>query len=42
MHELTTLADDQAIALGRSMWQRLNLFTTTKEQQILGPVRRGD
>lgn len=41
-HQLTTLQDDQVIALGRNLWQPIRLVTTAKEQQILGPVRRGD
>lgn len=42
MHQLTTLKDDQVVALGRNLWRPLRLVTTSKEQQILGPVRRGD
>ncbi|PXY32209.1 hypothetical protein [Prauserella muralis] len=42
MRQLTTLKDDQAVALGRNLWRPLRLVTTGKEQQILGPVRRGD
>jgi len=42
VHELTTLADDQVVALGRMLWKPLRLVTTAKEQAILGPVRRGD
>ncbi|HWC83897.1 MAG TPA: hypothetical protein VG756_28395 [Pseudonocardiaceae bacterium] len=42
VQQLTTLKDDQAIALGRNLWRPLRLITTPREQQILGPVRRGD
>lgn len=42
MRQLTTLKDDQVVALGRNLWRPLRLVTTGKEQQILGPVRRGD
>ena len=40
--QLTTLADDVVVALGRNLWLPMRLVTTGKEQQILGPVRRGD
>ncbi|PPK69560.1 hypothetical protein V5P93_006795 [Actinokineospora auranticolor] len=40
--QLTTLADDQVVALGRNLWRTMRLVSTAKEQQILGPVRRGD
>jgi hypothetical protein len=36
------LKDDQVVALGRNLWRPLRLVTTGKEQQLLGPVRRGD
>lgn len=42
VHQLTTLTDDQVVALGRNLWKPLRLVTTQREQQILGPVRRGD
>ena len=42
VHQLTNLADDQVVALGRNLWKPLRLVTTPKEQAILGPVRRGD
>ncbi|MDV6013097.1 hypothetical protein [Haloechinothrix sp. LS1_15] len=42
VQQLTTLADDQVIALGRNLWQPIRLVTTQSEQQILGPIRRGD
>ncbi|WP_156757905.1 hypothetical protein [Actinokineospora pegani] len=42
VQQLTSLADDQVVALGRNLWKPLRLVTTAKEQQILGPVRRGD
>ncbi|GGP58217.1 hypothetical protein [Saccharothrix coeruleofusca] len=41
-HQLTTLKDDQVIALGANLWRPLRLVTTPGEQQILGAVRRGD
>jgi len=41
-HQLTTLKDDGVVALGANLWRPLRLVTTPKEQQILGPVRRGD
>lgn len=40
--QLTTLKDDQVVALGANLWRPLRLVTTSKEQQLLGPVRRGD
>jgi hypothetical protein len=40
--ELSGLKDDQVIALGRDLWLPVRLVSQTKEQQILGPVRRGD
>ncbi|MBK1784010.1 hypothetical protein [Prauserella cavernicola] len=42
MRQLTTLKDDQVVALGRNLWRPLRLVTTAREKQILGPVRRGD
>jgi len=42
VHQLTTLADEQVVALGRNLWKPFRLVTTAREQQILGPVRRGD
>ncbi|HET6503548.1 MAG TPA: hypothetical protein VFG87_22590 [Amycolatopsis sp.] len=42
MRQLTALKDDQVIALGQNLWRPLRLVTTAKEQQLLGPVRRGD
>jgi hypothetical protein len=42
MQQLTTLADDGVVALGRNLWLPMRLVTTQREQQILGPVRRGD
>lgn len=41
-HQLATLTDDGVIALGGSTWLPLRLVTTTLEQALLGPVRRGD
>jgi hypothetical protein len=40
--ELTALPDDGVIALGNMAWTRVRLFTKDREQEILGPVRRGD
>lgn len=40
--QLTTLADDAVVALGRNLWLPMRLVTTVGEQHILGPVRRGD
>ncbi|HEX3791421.1 MAG TPA: hypothetical protein VHW44_26410 [Pseudonocardiaceae bacterium] len=42
VQQLTTLQDDQAVALGRNLWRPVRLITTPLEKQILGPVRRGD
>jgi hypothetical protein len=42
VQQLTTLRDDQVVALGRNLWLPLRLSTTPLEKQILGPVRRGD
>jgi ESX secretion system protein EccE len=41
-HQLATLADDGVVALGPNLWLPLRLVTTPAEQEILGPVRRGD
>lgn len=40
--QLTALKDDQVVALGANLWRPMRLVTTQKEQQLLGPVRRGD
>lgn len=42
MQQLTTLSDDGMVALGHNLWLPMRLVTTQREQQILGPVRRGD
>ncbi|MGH3940879.1 MAG: hypothetical protein ACRDTG_20025 [Pseudonocardiaceae bacterium] len=42
VNQLTSLADDAVVALGRNLWMPLKLVTTPKEREILGPVRRGD
>jgi hypothetical protein len=42
VNQLTSLQDDQVVALGANLWRPLKLITTQKEQQILGPIRRGD
>lgn len=42
VHQLTALGDDGVIALGPDLWLPMRLVTTQREQQILGPVRRGD
>ena len=40
--QLTALHDDDLVALGPNLWLPMRLVTTQREQQILGPVRRGD
>jgi hypothetical protein len=40
VHQLTTLTDEQVVALGRNLWKPFRLVTRPKEQQVLGPVRR--
>jgi hypothetical protein len=42
IRQLTTLQDDQVVALGRNLWRPIRLVTTPLEKKILGPVRRGD
>ena len=42
VNELTQLKDDQVIARTNDMWRTLRLVTGQREQQILGPIRRGD
>jgi hypothetical protein len=42
VNQLTALQDDQVVALGTDLWKPLRLITTKSEQQILGPIRRGD
>lgn len=42
VNQLTALQDDQVVALGTDLWKPLRLVTTQGEQQILGPIRRGD
>jgi hypothetical protein len=42
VQQFTSLKEDQVVALGRNLWRPLRLVTTPSEQQILGPVRRGD
>ncbi len=42
VQQLTTLKDDGMVALGHNLWLPMRLVTTQREQQILGPVRRGD
>ena len=42
MQQLTSLKDDGVVALGHNLWLPMRLVTTQREQQILGPVRRGD
>lgn len=42
VQQLTTLKDDGVVALGHNLWLPMRLVTTQREQQILGPVRRGD
>ncbi len=40
--QLTTLRDDEVVALGRNLWLPVRLVSATEELRILGPVRRGD
>lgn len=40
--QLVALPDDGVVALGPNLWLPLRLVTTPAEQEILGPVRRGD
>lgn len=40
--QLTQIPDDQVIAFGRNLWRPIKLASNAKENQILGPVRRGD
>jgi len=42
VQHLTVLKDDEVVALGHNLWLPMRLVTTQREQQILGPVRRGD
>ena len=42
VQQLTALKDDGVVALGPNLWLPMRLVTTQREQQILGPVRRGD
>jgi hypothetical protein len=42
MNQLAALPDDGVVALGPDLWLPLRLVTTPAEQEILGPVRRGD
>lgn len=42
INQLTSLQDDQVVAFNANLWRPLRLFTTQREQQILGPIRRGD
>jgi hypothetical protein len=42
VNHLTTLQDNEVVALGTNLWRPLRLVTTQKEQELIGPVRRGD
>lgn len=42
VQQLTQLPDDGLIALGNNMWAPITLTTNPKEEDILGPIRRGD
>lgn len=42
IQQLTTLQDDGVIALGNMLWAPIRLVTDKKEQDVLGPIRRGD
>lgn len=42
IQELTQLKDDGVIALGNMLWAHIRLVTQPKEEEVLGPIRRGD
>lgn len=42
IQQLTQLKDDDVIALGNMLWGPIKLVTSTKEKELLGPIRRGD
>jgi hypothetical protein len=42
VQQLTTLQDDGLVALGNMTWAQIRLTTSEREQEILGPIRRGD
>ena len=42
VQQLTQLKDDHVVALGNMTWSVIQLVTNKKEQEILGPIRRGD
>jgi hypothetical protein len=42
VQQLTALKDDGVIALGNMVWTHLQLQTKPREQELLGPIRRGD
>jgi hypothetical protein len=42
IQQLTALQDDGVIALGNMLWAPVRLVTDEKEEEILGPIRRGD
>lgn len=42
IQQLTALQDDGVIALGNMLWAPVRLRTDEKEEEILGPIRRGD
>lgn len=42
IQQLTGLQDDGVIALGNMLWAPIQLITDNREEEILGPIRRGD
>ena len=42
VQQLSALGDDGVVALGPNLWLPLRLVTTSRERDILGPVRHGD
>lgn len=40
--QLTSLPDNQVIALGNNLWVPITLFSHERETRLLGPVRLGD
>ncbi|GAA4000536.1 hypothetical protein GCM10022247_21250 [Allokutzneria multivorans] len=42
VQQLTALGDDRVVAVGPNLWLPIRLITTPSEQQLLGPIRRGD
>ena len=42
IQQLTALQDDGVVALGNMLWAPIQLITDSREEEILGPIRRGD